>query len=711
MALKEPFYGKTITGFVRSDAWKTVMHGVTLRTKEDKAQFRNIDELKLKPYRVRLNLCTNRLEIHDARNKHQSLHRVEKERRAKNGLTPLPPHQSFTYYDPEDRNFVPHYFYPSSGGQQNEIIGIRASQEGAYINRLLFKDSGTYNVFYGFSTESNAADYLRKIKRNDDWAYSLSDLKAKSNQSLYNEAMVRINWHCDGTSQLVLYPTGGRSGLSFDLAGRYAAMLHRYDLESHLRNNRLVYQKEPFYWKEDYYVPISFWGNKSPDQWEFWGAADALKVLQTGNRLHWVSLKPSLYTLEEQENDLKKQATNLRESILKAALYFMQGKDFPINVVNEFNHHLNTARPAAISEGFKFLDWITKKHGEFIQSLFCLTAHQDNWRKMNDYIRSSHHELYSTLFLHETMRHLTEKEQNSLLTIDVMPQNASMLEIALNNRNIEVANKLLQCINHELRRSQNMSNKHCFNQAKNMILQIRSDRFIDLFLNTIKNCPSAIDPLLESTKVFSPETQSRILKSAYLFAIQSKSPAIEPLISTIFKLENASMKAITKKTRPIHALKKMGPNHNHDDAEKFIAAELSLLLIELKDLVDKYQTASKKAPRDKTLQLVGSETKKLHDALAESVERYKLSKEDNKIGRLISDFSFISKNRHPSIKKYPDLQEYIIKLLAMLTIVYAVYLLVKAPKRYKENKSLFFQSPTEKKLDEFMNLSQSIAPA
>jgi ankyrin repeat protein len=296
-------------------------------------------------------------EVHDARDPEQSLFKDIKQQRKQSNMPPLPPHQSFTYYDPTDPNFRPGYFSPGNltNSQKDEVIGIRVDAKDALVNRILLNETGSALVFYGFATLNEANDYVNQLNQKPRWMKNAAELKKHQQNGYYNEAMLRAQWVCDGSSQLLIYPPHD------SVAGRYMAILHRLDMENHLRQNEAVYRKPPFNWTPDYQVPISFWSNDT---------------------------QSSLYRDVEQQADLKQSTGTTRVKFLKAAILFMQEpQQLNAQLKDElqplFDQGLSGDKSAWL-DNFALLNWSSKD----LMSFYAIFIEKSPLENINAFLKS-----------------------------------------------------------------------------------------------------------------------------------------------------------------------------------------------------------------------------------------------------------------------------------------------------------------------------------
>ncbi|MCX7121928.1 MAG: ankyrin repeat domain-containing protein [Gammaproteobacteria bacterium] len=340
------FYAKTITGFADPDAWCHAIRGMTRQSDSDKPPFRDEKKLKENRYRVRVNPDSQCYEVHDAKDSNESLHKAEKARRKNAGIAPLPPHQSFTYYDPQDMNFRPGFFQPNNLSEmgKGEIIGVRVKAKGVFLNRIIVTDQGTHTVFYGFKTKKEAIEYQNELEKNQHWAKNFAELKERQLAGRINEIQLRASWLCDDDSgaEVLIYPPRD------SLAGKYMAILYKLDLEKHLAKHSEFYRKAPFHWTPEYQVPISFWSNSNT--------------------------KPDFYDEATQKKDLEKPATSAREHFLKTAIAYMKrttpSADFIFDktLITYFKQNLKNL--ATLADNFGLLNWLGSSLPEFYELLF-----------------------------------------------------------------------------------------------------------------------------------------------------------------------------------------------------------------------------------------------------------------------------------------------------------------------------------------------------
>lgn len=361
-ALKHPFFAKTVRGFAKEEAWTEVKDSLT---EGPKPQFRKVRDPKLHRFELRIG-NEGKIEVYDTNDRSKSKFIREKSKLYKQSSPPwlrkLPPHQSFTYYDPNDPDFNPLYF---GHDKEERMVGLRCRADTALINRIIVSDTGTYHRTYAYSTQEQAQKAITKLynprnplgkllstigigdSNSQRWATNLIELKkfTKSSDIPYNECMIRTSWQCgDYSSQVVVYKD--------NFPSKFLAILRALDIEEMLGKNKRFFEQAPYNWHEGYKVPISFWGN---------GRHGKLK----------------LYTESEQEKDLSKVQGNISTLILQGIIFYIYKSpgELPKNLEEALIELLNTSNPdlweLALEESH------TRDYTDFYKMLFSSSKLKD----------------------------------------------------------------------------------------------------------------------------------------------------------------------------------------------------------------------------------------------------------------------------------------------------------------------------------------------
>lgn len=180
------------------------------------------------------------------------------------------------------------------------------------------------------------------------------------------------------------------------------------------------------------------------------------------------------------------------------------------------------------------------------------------------------------------------------------------------------------------------------------------------------------------------ETHFRI---ALTFAQISNKQAIRSILAYIQLLPSRMQLGLYSYQRP-HEIAK-----NSVFSSCLLEAEVGLLLMELKEKAESYTGSNPN---------LAAKTKELHKTLSDQHSNYLKSE------RKLSDWETmktgytesINKAKETILKEYPDVVSILSQLLIALTGVGAIYLTYKACQNYSNNRSLFFPSPVEIKVNE-----------
>lgn len=240
--LFEPYFAKTIT----PKNWLLTLDTLTEGPKPE--------TLRIGDHRYRIRRSTSgNYEIQDCKDESNSLFKKEKDQLLQLGRErKLPPHQSFTYYEPRDGAFRVFAYE-----DMDRSVGVRVLASNCLVNCIGVHDIlSTTRRYNGFNSYSAAVRQLSKHSKT--FAKSFDELKSRTKWSYfnqipyyYNESLVRASWCCDGSSHILIYID--------EVDSRLTAIVRKITLEQRLKSNQELYKQKPYNYKPGYEAPISFW--------------------------------------------------------------------------------------------------------------------------------------------------------------------------------------------------------------------------------------------------------------------------------------------------------------------------------------------------------------------------------------------------------------------------------------------------------------------
>ncbi len=193
------------------------------------------------------------------------------------------------------------------------------------------------------------------------------------------------------------------------------------------------------------------------------------------------------------------------------------------------------------------------------------------------------------------------------------------------------------------------------------------------------------------------------LKAAMLY----NTPVVPVILALIQSLSCAEQMEIYEHVRPSKKidLKQADPILQH----AFLEAEMGLLLMELKDKITDYQRLENSEPG--RYQDVLHAVSTLRDRLLVVFNTYQQSEKNQQAFLELQTHcsAAINQSKQTILNEYPDVMAIVAQVLLFLTGVGALYLFYQAQNNYPNNRSLFFPSATEIKINEIEDTLNKIS--